>query len=79
MKSVSVILATLNSGAILKKSLQSVRSQNYDQSKIEIIVADGGSTDETIEILKKYQALIIPENTDSHEVAFFSWFKSGDR
>ncbi len=69
MKSVSVILATLNSGDILDKCLSSVRSQEYNQDKIEIIAADGGSTDATLDILKKYKAQIIPENTGNPEAA----------
>jgi len=69
MKSISVIMATLNSGPILKECLESVRSQNYDQTKIEIIAADGGSKDKTLEILKEYRAKIIPENTGSPEAA----------
>jgi len=69
MKSVSVILATLNSGPILKKSLKSIRSQDYDQKKIEVIAADGGSVDDTVKTLKKYGAKIIPENTGSPESA----------
>ena len=69
MKSVSVILATLNGGEILKKSLKSIRCQNYDQKKIEIVCADGGSTDDTIKTLKKYGAKVICENTGSPEAA----------
>lgn len=69
MKSVSVIMATFNSGKILEKCLRSIRKQNYDQKKIEILVADGGSTDDTIEVIKKYNGKIIPENTGSPEAA----------
>lgn len=69
MKSISVILATLNSGEILEKCLSSVREQDYEQKKIEIIAADGGSTDKTLEILKKYSAQIIHENTGNPEAA----------
>jgi len=62
-------MATLNSGPVLEKCLASVRGQRYDQDKIEIIVADGGSTNGTIEIIKKYGGKVIPENTGSPEAA----------
>ncbi len=69
MKTISVILATLNSGKILERCLASIRSQDYDQEKIEIVIADGGSIDNTLEIAEKYQARVIPENTHSPEAA----------
>jgi len=69
MKTVSVIIATLNSEKTLGKCLKSIRSQNYPQSKIEILAADGGSTDKTIKIIKKYNGKVIPENTGSPEGA----------
>lgn len=62
-------MATLNSGPILKKALASIRSQNYDQKKIEIISADGGSTDGTIKTIRKYGGIVVPENTRSPEGA----------
>jgi len=62
-------MATLNSGKVLEKCLRSIRNQAYDQDKIEIIVADGGSTDETVKIIKKYGGKIVPENTGSPEAA----------
>lgn len=66
---ISVIMATLNSGDILEKSLRSLRRQIYDQKKIEILVADGGSTDQTPGVIKKYGGQIIPEKTGSPEAA----------
>lgn len=69
MKSISVIMATLNSMPMIKKCLQSIRSQNYNQKKIEIIAADGGSTDGTQDLIKKYDGKFIPENTGSPEAA----------
>lgn len=69
MKSISVLMVTLNSGKGLERCLKSVREQDYDQSKIEIVVADGGSTDGTVETIKKYGGKVIPENTGSPESA----------
>lgn len=69
MKTISVIIATLNSGQVLENCLASVRNQNYNQSMIEIVIADGGSTDNTIQIAQKYQARVVPENTHSPEAA----------
>jgi glycosyltransferase involved in cell wall biosynthesis len=57
---ISIIMPTLNSEKTIEKSLKSVRDQDYDQSKIEILVVDGGSTDNTHSIAKKYNANIIP-------------------
>ena len=49
---VSIITVCLNSKNTVKYTLNSVLSQNY--KNIEHIIVDGGSTDGTTEILKKY-------------------------
>lgn len=50
---VTIITVTYNSAKFLEQSLQSVISQHY--SDIEHIIIDGGSTDGTLDIIKKYQ------------------------
>jgi len=49
---VSMIVPTLNSGKTLKKCFDSIKNQTYD--KIEIVVVDGGSSDNTIAIANDY-------------------------
>lgn len=49
---VSVIIPTKNSSAFLEVCLVSIKKQTY--KKIEIIVVDNGSTDDTKKIAKKY-------------------------
>lgn len=49
---VSVIIPTKNSSAFLEACLVSIKKQTYQ--KIEIIVVDNGSTDDTKKIAKKY-------------------------
>lgn len=53
---ISVVIPTYNSEKTLALCLASVRSQNYPQEQIEIILADGGSADSTKDIAKKYKA-----------------------
>ena len=49
---VSIITAALNDGANLQLTIDSVKSQSFKD--IEHIVVDGGSTDDTIDILNRY-------------------------
>lgn len=53
MKKVSIITPTLNDGKMLRKTLESVLRQNYPN--IEHVVADGGSLDDSLEVLKEYE------------------------
>lgn len=53
MKKVSLILTTYNCREDLKKTLKSIEIQDYPD--IEVCIADGCSTDGTIEVIQEFQ------------------------
>ena len=56
---ISFIVPTLNAAATLPVCLRSIRNQDYPQEKFEIIVADGGSQDNTREIAQSSAAQVV--------------------
>ncbi|HEY5531569.1 MAG TPA: glycosyltransferase family 2 protein [Candidatus Anoxymicrobiaceae bacterium] len=56
--SVSVVIPTLNAAGVLEGCLKSIRAQRYGGS-LEIVVADGGSTDATLEIARRFDCVLV--------------------
>jgi glycosyltransferase involved in cell wall biosynthesis len=52
----SIVIPSFNKVDFIEKSILSVLNQNY--SNIELIIIDGGSTDGTVDIIKKYESFI---------------------
>ena len=53
---ISIITVVWNDSVGLKKTIESVINQSY--GNVEFIVVDGGSSDNTVEIIKKYEKYI---------------------
>ena len=68
MKTVSLIMTTYNSADHLARTLESVERQDYPC--MEVNIKDGGSTDDTLKIIKEY------ENKSHHRV---HWTSSQDK
>ncbi len=52
---VSIVIPAYNEGEYLSETLKSILDVDYPQNKLEIIVVDDGSTDNTYEIAKKFE------------------------
>lgn len=53
---ISIVIPSLNQGEFLENTVRSVLGQKYDN--LEFIIIDGGSTDGSIDIIKKYEHLL---------------------
>lgn len=50
---ISIIIPSFNKGVYIGKTIQSIIKQKYP--RIEIIIQDGGSTDSTLSVIKKFK------------------------
>lgn len=55
--SISIVIPSFNQGIYLERTILSIIHQEYP-GKVEVIVSDGGSKDNTVNILKKYNEKI---------------------
>jgi glycosyltransferase involved in cell wall biosynthesis len=56
---VSIIIPVKNEAYLLKNCLESINSLDYPKDKIEVIIADGLSTDNSSDIARQYGAKVI--------------------
>lgn len=54
LPTISIVIPTLNAGRYLAECLGALRDQDYPPDRIEIVIADGGSTDATIKIARQF-------------------------
>jgi glycosyltransferase involved in cell wall biosynthesis len=51
---ISLIIPTYNRSSLLKYTMESLLQQNYNLDRIQVIVSDDGSSDDTADMLKEY-------------------------
>ena len=67
---ISILIPTLNAERYLEGCLQSIRMQDYPPEQIEIIVADAGSVDSTLDLLMQYKVdKVVPNPRVTGEAA----------
>jgi len=57
--SISICLPTYNNESTIELCLKSIKSQIYPENLIEIIIIDGGSTDNTLKICQRFSPVIL--------------------
>lgn len=65
---ISVIIPTYNESNKIEKCLRSIREQDYPQDKIEIIVVDDDSIDDTIEKAGKFRIRVVRNGKHDYDI-----------
>jgi glycosyltransferase involved in cell wall biosynthesis len=87
---ISIVTPTFNQGQYIQQTIDSILDQKYPN--LEYIIIDGGSTDNTVEIIKKYEKYLSfwiseKDNGQSHAINkglqkctgdVFNWINSDD-
>jgi poly-beta-1,6-N-acetyl-D-glucosamine synthase len=50
---VSIVMPAFNEGKNIRKTVESVQNLNYPKDRMEIVLVDDGSTDDTLDVIKK--------------------------
>ena len=58
----SIVIPTLNSAKTLDACLRAIRAQSIPEDRYEIVIADAGSSDQTLEIAKRHKVDTITPN-----------------
>ena len=73
MKKIHILLSTYNGEKYIKKQLESLFQQEYEEFKV--IIRDDGSTDKTVEIIHGFQ-LKYPKKIELYQGENVGWKKS---
>jgi glycosyltransferase involved in cell wall biosynthesis len=73
---ISIIIAVLNGEKTLSRGIESVVNQTYPRK--ELIIMDGGSTDGTVELLKRYDSKITYWESKPDRGIYHAWNKALD-
>lgn len=68
LPTIDILIPTLNAAGALPRCLSSIQQQDYPADRVRIIVADGGSTDATKAIARRYGATVVPHTERLAEV-----------
>jgi glycosyltransferase involved in cell wall biosynthesis len=65
---ISIVLPVYNEEDKIEACLKSIRSQDYDQKKIEIVFVDDDSTDKSLEIAKKFNIVLVKNGKHDYDI-----------
>ena len=73
---ISIAIPTFNEEKNIKKCLDSIFSQDYPKDKLEVLVVDDDSTDQTIKIAKKYPVRLLRNGQKHGEIGKMIGFRA---
>ena len=76
MPKISIITPSYNQGKYIERTILSVKNQNYPN--YEHIIIDGGSTDETFDVIRKYPEIKLIVKKSNQSEALNIGFKAAD-